>query len=131
MRASRRPDVSKRGNPREHDLFVFHKNRPPPYTRVEIETLYVPICGQAGCAARRHGLGEKYQDSVRSRRWACAVLAASIRHLTHLLGLFALAGYLPAPAKLREDGQPHLFHAGKDFLYKGVDKAGDELKPIL
>jgi transaldolase len=60
------------------------------------------------------------------------VLAASIRHLSHLLGAFALDAELAtAPAKVWEEWAAASFPSpGKDFVYKGVDKAGNQLRPI-
>jgi transaldolase len=60
------------------------------------------------------------------------VLAASIRHLNHLLGAFALQAELAtAPAKVWEEWAAASFPSpGKDFLYKGADKAGNRLSPI-
>jgi transaldolase len=60
------------------------------------------------------------------------VLAASIRNLNHLLGSFALQAELAtAPAKVWEEWAAASFPLpGKDFAYKGVDKAGNQLRPI-
>jgi transaldolase len=60
------------------------------------------------------------------------VLAASIRQLNHLLGSFALEAELAtAPTKVWEEWAGASFPLpGKDFVYKDVDKAGNELKPI-
>ena len=60
------------------------------------------------------------------------VLAASIRHLNHLLGAFALQAELAtAPAKVWEEWAAASFPSPeKDFMYKGVDKAGNQLRPI-
>ena len=60
------------------------------------------------------------------------VLAASIRHLNHLLGSFALnAELVTAPGKIWEEWASSSFPlppAG--FVYQGEDKAGKALKPI-
>jgi len=60
------------------------------------------------------------------------VLAASIRNLNHLLGSFALQAELAtAPATVWEEWAAASFPMpGKDFAYKGVDKAGKQLRPI-
>jgi transaldolase len=60
------------------------------------------------------------------------VLAASIRHLNHLLGAFALQAELAtAPSKVWEEWATASFPLpGKDFVYKEVDKAGNPLIPI-
>jgi transaldolase len=60
------------------------------------------------------------------------VLAASIRHLNHLLGSFALQAELAtAPPKVWEEWAAASFPLpGRDFVYKGLDKAGNELKAI-
>jgi transaldolase len=60
------------------------------------------------------------------------VLAASIRHLDHLLGSFALqAELVTAPAKVWEEWAAASFSLpGEDFVYQGVDKSGHQLKPI-
>jgi transaldolase len=60
------------------------------------------------------------------------VLAASLRQLNHLLGSFALqAELVTAPAKVWEEWAAASFPSpGGDFLYKGVDKAGNQLRPI-
>ena len=60
------------------------------------------------------------------------VLAASIRNLNHLLGSFALEAELAtAPAKVWEEWAAASFPSPeKDFVYKGVDKIGNQLKPI-
>ena len=59
------------------------------------------------------------------------VLAASIRNLNHLLGSFALQAELAtAPATVWEEwAAASLPMPGKDFAYKGVDKAGNQLRP--
>jgi transaldolase len=61
------------------------------------------------------------------------VLAASVRHLDHLLASFALQPELvTAPGKVWEAWAGASFPSpGKDFVYKGVDKAGNRLRPIL
>ncbi len=60
------------------------------------------------------------------------VLAASIRHLNHLLGAFALQAELAtAPGKVWEEWAAASFPLpGKDFVYKESDKAGNQLRPI-
>jgi transaldolase len=60
------------------------------------------------------------------------VLAASIRHLKHLLGAFALrAELVTAPGKVWEEWAASSFALpGADFVYQGTDKAGGPLKPI-
>jgi transaldolase len=60
------------------------------------------------------------------------VLAASIRHLDHLLFSFALDVELAtAPGKVWEEWAAAGFPLpGKDFVYKGVDKSGHRLKSI-
>ena len=60
------------------------------------------------------------------------VLAASIRHLTHLLGTFALrAELVTAPGKVWEEWAATSFPLpGADFIYQGTDKGGKPLKPI-
>jgi len=60
------------------------------------------------------------------------VLAASIRHLDHLLGAFALnAELVTAPGKIWEEWAAASFPVpGKDFVYKAVDKNGNRLTPI-
>ena len=60
------------------------------------------------------------------------VLAASIRHLDHLLGSFALRAELAtAPAKVWMEWAAASFPSPKpDADYKGVDKSGNQLKPI-
>lgn len=60
------------------------------------------------------------------------VLAASIRHLDHLLSSFALKTELAtAPGKVWEEWATSGFPLpGKDFVSKGVDKNGNPLKPI-
>jgi len=60
------------------------------------------------------------------------VLAASIRHLKHLLGSFAsMAELVTAPAKVWEEWAASSFALpGEDFVYQGTDKADKPLKPI-
>jgi len=60
------------------------------------------------------------------------VLAASVRHLNHLLGAFALKSELvTAPGKVWEEWAAASFPLpGTDFAYQGADKAGKPLKPI-
>jgi transaldolase len=60
------------------------------------------------------------------------VLAASIRHLKHLLGSFALrADLVTAPSKVWEEWAASSFPLpGADFVYQGTDKADRPLKPI-
>lgn len=60
------------------------------------------------------------------------VLAASVRHLEHLLALFFLDAELAtAPSKVWEEWAAAGFRLpGKDFSYKAVDKNGKTLKPI-
>jgi transaldolase len=60
------------------------------------------------------------------------VLAASVRHLNHLLGAFALQVELvTAPANVWEEWAATSFALpGEDFSYQGVDKAGNQLRPI-
>src|SRR5215469_10221956 len=60
------------------------------------------------------------------------VLAASIRHLRHLLGSFALeAELVTAPSKVWEEWAGASFPLpGKDFVYQGQDKSGNRLRPI-
>jgi transaldolase len=60
------------------------------------------------------------------------VLAASIRHLKHLLGSFALrAELVTAPSKVWEEWAASSFPLpGADFVYQGTDKADRPLKPI-
>jgi len=60
------------------------------------------------------------------------VLAASIRHLNHLLGSFALQAELAtAPSKVWEEWAAASFSLpGTDFVYKGLDKVGNELRAI-
>ena len=60
------------------------------------------------------------------------VLAASIRHLKHLLGSFALMTELvTAPAKVWEEWVASSFPLpGADFVYQGTDEDDRVLKPI-
>lgn len=60
------------------------------------------------------------------------VLAASIRHLDHLLGSLALNAELAtAPAKIWEEWATASFPMPeKDFVYKAADKNGKRLTPI-
>jgi len=60
------------------------------------------------------------------------VLAASIRHLKHLLGSFALdAELVTAPCKVWEEWAASLFPLpGKDFVYEGMGKSGKQVRPI-
>jgi len=60
------------------------------------------------------------------------VLAASVRHLEHLLDSFFLDAELAtAPSKVWEEWAASAFRLpGKDFSYKGVDKNGKALKAI-
>jgi transaldolase len=60
------------------------------------------------------------------------VLAASVRTLNHLLGAFALQAELAtAPSKVWEEWAAASFPLPeKDFVYEGVDKLGNQLKPI-
>jgi transaldolase len=60
------------------------------------------------------------------------VLAASIRHLNHLLGSFALEAELAtAPAKVWKEWAAASFPLpGKDFVYEGGPKSGIRLRPI-
>jgi transaldolase len=60
------------------------------------------------------------------------VLAASIRHLNHLLGAFALQTELvTAPGKVWEEWAASSFQLPEaDFVYRGTDKADKPLNPI-
>jgi hypothetical protein len=59
------------------------------------------------------------------------VLAASIRHLNHLLGSFALQAELAtAPSKVWEEWAAASSIARKGFRVQGLDKAGNELRAI-
>ena len=61
------------------------------------------------------------------------VLAASIRHLKHLLGSFAMkAELVTAPGKVWEEWAASSFPLpGSDFVYQGTDKADKPLTPIV
>src|SRR5215469_10900288 len=61
------------------------------------------------------------------------VLAASIRHVKHLLGSFVLnAELVTAPSKVWEEWAASSFPLpGADFVYQGIDKADRPLKPIV
>lgn len=60
------------------------------------------------------------------------VLAASIRQLNHLLGVFVLHAELAtAPAKVWEEWAAASFPVpGEDFVYQDQDKSGNRLRPI-
>jgi transaldolase len=60
------------------------------------------------------------------------VLAASVRTLNHLLGAFAMQAELAtAPSKVWEEWASSAFPLPeKDFVYKGVDKLGNQLRSI-
>jgi len=60
------------------------------------------------------------------------VLAASIRHLQHLLASFALdAELVTAPSKVWEEWAAESFPLpGKDFVYQGTGSAGKRMRPI-
>ena len=60
------------------------------------------------------------------------VLAASVRHLKHLMGAFALRSELiTAPGKVWDEWAAASFPLpAADFIYQGADKAGKPLKPI-
>jgi len=60
------------------------------------------------------------------------VLAASIRHVKHLLGSFAAkAELVTAPSKVWEEWAASSFSLpGEDFVYQGTDKADKPLMPI-
>lgn len=60
------------------------------------------------------------------------VLAASVRTLNHLLGAFALQAELAtAPSKVWEEWAAASFPLPeKDFVYKGVDQLGNQLRAI-
>ena len=60
------------------------------------------------------------------------VLAASIRHLKHLLGSFALeTDLVTAPGKVWEEWAASSFQLPEaDFVYQGTDKADKPLNPI-
>lgn len=83
--------------------------------------------------------GENGMDLVRNIKQMYAegdghvhVLAASIRHLMHLLGAFSLdAELVTAPAKVWEEWAAASFPLpNQGFVYHGTDKAGKPLKPI-
>jgi transaldolase len=83
--------------------------------------------------------GENGMDLVRNIKKMYAagdghvhVLAASIRHLNHLLGSVALEAELAtAPSKVWEEWAATSFPlTGSDFVYKGLDKGGNELRAI-
>ncbi len=83
--------------------------------------------------------GENGMDLVRNIKQMYAggdghvhVLAASIRHLKHLLGSFALrAELVTAPSKVWEEWAASSFPLpGEDFVYPATDKADRPLKPI-
>jgi len=60
------------------------------------------------------------------------VLAASVRHLQHLLGAFAsTAELVTAPGKVWEEWAASSFAVpGADFVYPGTNKVGEPLQPI-
>lgn len=60
------------------------------------------------------------------------VLAASIRHIKHLVGAFALdAELVTAPSKVWEEWAAASFPLpDKNFAYQGTDAAGKQLKPM-
>lgn len=60
------------------------------------------------------------------------VLAASIRHLPHLLGALALeSDLITAPAKVWQEWAKQAFPMpDRNFVYEGKDKAGNALRPI-
>jgi transaldolase len=103
-------------------------------TRASKEPVYVsPFLG------RLDDRGENGMDLVRNIKEMYEggdghvhVLAASVRHLEHLLASFALqAELVTAPAKVWEAWAGASFPSpGKDFVYKGVDKVGSPLRPI-
>ena len=83
--------------------------------------------------------GENGMDLVKNIKQMYAVgdghvhvLAASIRHLSHLLGALALkAELVTAPGKVWEEWADASFPTpGADFVYKGTDKANKPLKAI-
>ena len=83
--------------------------------------------------------GEKGMDLVRNIKQMFEagdghvyVLAASIRHLKHLLGSFALeAELVTAPAKIWEEWAASSFPLSEvDFVFRGTDKTDRSLKPI-
>ena len=88
---------------------------------------------------RLDDLGENGMDLVRNIKQMYGagdghvhVLAASIRHLQHLLGVFASkAELVTAPGKVWQEWAASSFTLpGEDFVYQGTDKAGKPLKPI-
>ena len=103
-------------------------------TRASKEPVYVsPFLG------RLDDRGENGMDLVRNIKEMYEggdghvhVLAASVRHLEHLLASFALQVELvTAPVKVWEAWAGASFPSpGKDFVYKGVDKVGNQLRPI-
>src|SRR5215472_2132231 len=83
--------------------------------------------------------GENGMDLVKNIKQMYAVgdghvhvLAASIRHLSHLLGALALkAELVTAPGKVWEEWADASFPTpGTDFVYQGTDKANRPLKAI-
>ena len=83
--------------------------------------------------------GENGMDLVKNIKQMYAVgdghvhvLAASIRHLNHLLGALALkAELVTAPGKVWEEWADASFPVpGEDFVYLGTDKANKPLKAI-
>jgi len=83
--------------------------------------------------------GEDGMDLVKNIRRMYAegdghvqVLAASIRHLNHLLGAFSLGCELvTAPAKVWQEWAEKSFAApGESFVYQGKNKTGQPLAPI-
>jgi transaldolase len=103
-------------------------------TKGSKEPVYVsPFIG------RLDDIGENGMDLVRNIKKMYAagdghvhVLAASIRHLDHLLCSFAFGAELAtAPVKVWEEWATAAFPVpGRDFEYKAVDKNGNKLKPI-
>jgi transaldolase len=103
-------------------------------TRGSKEPVYVsPFLG------RLDDRGENGMDLVRNIKkmyeagdGRVRVLAASIRHLRHLLGAFALDVELAtAPSKVWEEWAAASFPLpGEDFEYEGTDKNGDRLRSI-
>lgn len=104
-------------------------------TKGSKEPVYVsPFIG------RLDDIGENGMDLVRNIKKMYAagdghvhVLAASIRHLDHLLCSFAFGAELAtAPVKVWEEWATAAFPVpGRDFEYKAVDKNGNKLKTIL